>query len=81
MLICPLCNSLYQVYLKCPVCEETLVDTGILENYFEPYSPYLGEELLDRVDGVGPGKCIHLFSCPQCGYDKRYVVKAVVSRD
>lgn len=74
MLICPLCNSLYEVSLECPHCKELLKDTGILENYFGPYSPYLGEELLNQVDGVGTRECVHLFSCPHCGYDERYTV-------
>lgn len=77
MLICPLCNALYKVYPECPVCKGKLEDTGILENYFGPYSPYLGEELLDRADGVGEQECVHLFNCPQCGYDKRYIVRHV----
>ena len=74
MSICPICNGLTQVSLSCPRCRGTLVDTGILENYFEPYSPYLDEDILDLVDGVGKDQCIHLFSCPSCHYDQRYIV-------
>ena len=74
-MICPLCNSLYEVELECPYCREPLADAGILENYFGPYSPYLGEELLDQADGVGAGECVHLFTCPRCGYDERYTVR------
>ena len=74
MSVCPLCNGLTSFRLKCPFCGRTLEDTGKLENYFEPYSPYLDEEILDQTDGVGENQCIHLFHCPRCHYDKRYTV-------
>lgn len=76
MFICPLCNSLYEISLECPVCKARLEDAGILENYFGPYSPYLGEELADLADGVGEMECVHLFSCPCCGYEERYTARA-----
>lgn len=75
MSICPLCNGLVQTHFFCPSCDAELMDTGLLENYWGPYSPYLDEIILDQIDGVGPHECIHLFKCPSCGYDKKYLVK------
>lgn len=74
MSICPLCNGLRQVFLSCPNCGGELEDLGMLEYYFEPYSPYLDEEILDQADGVSPDECIHLFNCPLCGYERHYIV-------
>lgn len=74
MSICPLCNGLFNFSLPCPQCGHAMIDQGILENYFGPYSPYLDEDILDQNDGVGPGQCIHLFVCPQCGFDIRQVI-------
>ena len=54
-----------------------MLDGGALENYYEPYSPYLPENILNQADGVSANECIHLFYCPDCGYDHRYVTKLV----
>jgi transcription elongation factor Elf1 len=77
MSCCPLCNGLSEIYLSCPNCSEILEDTGMIENFFDPYSPYLGEEILDLNDGVGKNQCLHLFSCPNCGYDCQCVINHV----
>jgi len=70
---CPWCNGIRTEELFCPNCSGKLLDGGTLESYYEPYSPYLPEEILNQVDGVSPTNCIHLFYCPNCGYDHRYV--------
>ncbi len=77
MFICPLCNGLSRLELSCPLCGAQLEDQGFLGNYYGPYSPYEDEKNLDRTDGVGPGQCIHLFSCPVCGYDHRLVINSL----
>ena len=48
---------------------------GTCEDYFDPYNPYLDRELVSM--GEPPHQCIHLFSCPDCGYDSRMVVNQV----
>lgn len=78
---CPLCNGLSSIKMICPNCKTKMQDGGKLENYYEPYSPYLPEELLNQIDGVSPDKCIHLFYCPHCGYDHRYVTKLFAGPD
>ena len=78
MQLCPLCNGIYCQRVFCPSCGTELQDGGILENYYEPYSPYLPEEILDQVDGlISEEKCIHLFYCPTCGYDHQYISKLI----
>lgn len=77
MKICPLCNGLKTEFLLCPHCEELLEDKGMLEYYFEPYRPYLDEEILQKIDGVESNECLHLFSCPKCGYDVRSIIQRV----
>ncbi len=71
MSVCPLCNGLMQVTLTCPRCKGTLSDTGALTNYFDPYSPYLDDTILNQNDGVGSNECLHLFTCPKCHHDYR----------
>jgi len=77
MSCCPLCNGLSQVYLLCPNCGGVLEDKGRIENYFDPYSPYLGEELIAENDGAAPECCVHLFSCPLCGYDHPWIISHI----
>ena len=73
MPLCPLCNGIYTKNIICPNCKRQMEDGGILENYYEPYSPYLPDEILNQVDGVSSDQCIHLFYCPNCNYDRRYI--------
>jgi hypothetical protein len=73
MRICPLCNGLAKQKIVCPVCKEEMIDGGSLENYYEPYSPYLPKKILDQTDEVGQNACLHLLYCPHCGYDCRYL--------
>jgi hypothetical protein len=78
MQLCPLCNGLYEQEVYCPSCTAKLQDGGMLENYYEPYSPYLPGEILDQADGVlSQEKCIHLFYCPNCGYDHRFICELI----
>lgn len=76
---CPLCNGLIQVKEKCPACGESLEDGGTLEDFFGPYSPYeeVDEGLKSFVPEYKPEKCIHLFYCPVCGWDKRLGITKV----
>lgn len=75
MPVCPLCNGLTKLNTICPCCMIKLEDGGILENYYEPYSPYLPEKILNQADGADKDECIHLLYCPNCGYDQRYLCK------
>lgn len=77
MLLCPLCNGLNSPFLLCPNCEEQLEDAGMLENFFEPYRPYLPQSLLYEADGVGMNECLHLFNCPKCSQDLRVAIEKV----
>lgn len=75
--ICPLCNGLYYKELRCSECEGTLIDSGILEGYMEPYRPYLDQDILQKVDGLPGNKCLHLFSCTNCDYDQRQPINKI----
>ena len=49
-------------------------DSGMLEDYYGPYSPYGKIELYEpdkELKTTGMIACVHLFACPKCGYDKR----------
>jgi uncharacterized C2H2 Zn-finger protein len=72
---CPLCNALIDVSENCPRCGNIMEDQGRVEDYFDPYNPYLDRDLVTM--GKPTHQCIHLFSCPDCGYDSRMVVNQI----
>jgi hypothetical protein len=77
MELCPLCNAISDIDVSCPKCGAAMNDGGIPVGYYEPYSPYLPYNILSQNDGVSKDECIHLFYCPSCGYDHRYVVNLI----
>lgn len=79
MSICPLCNNLKQMHINCPYCDTEMVDTGAVFTYYDPYSPYLDEELYIASGDLYANYCIHLFTCPKCGYDHRYLIQCIES--
>lgn len=69
---CPLCNAFIDVKEYCPQCGIKLEDWGRVEDFFEPYNPYLDIDIVAM--GEGPHRCVHLFKCPECSYDTRITV-------
>lgn len=69
--ICPVCNGLYDRSIQCSNCGALMIQAGKLEDYNEPYSPYLENELFilnNETAITGDNCCIHLYSCPDCGH-------------
>lgn len=73
---CLLCNGLIKVEAKCPNCNGLMKDTGPLEDYYGPYSPY--EEISTELDPSQKASCVHLMACPVCGRDKRVEIKKIL---
>ncbi|HBI04627.1 MAG TPA: hypothetical protein DDY49_11430 [Paenibacillaceae bacterium] len=68
--ICPLCNGLESCAKECPNCHKEMEDTGKLENYYGPYSPYEEIDQLRLINGfpdLEQAQCLHVISCPHCG--------------
>jgi len=77
---CPVCNGLADLQNECPRCGGMMTDAGNIENYYGPYSPYDDTDLYEPPGFAGPADvspCIHLFSCPGCGYDTRIAIARV----
>lgn len=53
-------------------------DTGVVQNYFDDYSPYLSMEITEKLDGAPKEACTHLFYCKKCISDKRVVIDRVI---
>lgn len=76
-LICPVCNGLKDIYLQCSTCLQDMEEGGSLQQFFDPYSPYLSQELMD-LEGISDKVCIHLLFCYNCGIDKRVSVDKIL---
>ena len=73
--VCPLCNALQQITVKCRHCGARLVNAGKIEDFRGPYSPYTSAGILQDVKSAT--QCVHLFYCPNCGYDERIACELV----
>lgn len=70
MSVCMLCNGLTSIEKNCPQCGAIMVDAGLIQDYYDNYSAYLGQDVYE--DGYrchGGFCCVHLFTCPRCHYD------------
>ncbi|MGG0187118.1 hypothetical protein [Bacillus rhizoplanae] len=81
MAICPLCNALeYEAY-TCPTCTSILQDYGKTVDYIGPYSAYMDQELLEKVDGLSAHDsqqyCLHLLYCPTCEKQTEVTVQLI----
>lgn len=79
--LCPVCNNFGSIQLDCPVCTEQLDDIGRWSDYFGQYSPYMEIDDLKLFNGVKNDNkdqlCLHLYTCPRCGYDDVVPVQEV----
>ena len=67
--ICPVCNGLFDKQIRCCNCGMLMSQAGRLEDYNEPYSPYLGKDTFAMNNDIaitGDNCCIHLYTCPNC---------------
>ncbi|MDD3839164.1 MAG: hypothetical protein PHP06_01135 [Clostridia bacterium] len=72
--ICPICNGLYELEEYCPKCGNKMKTAGAIQDFYGPYSPYMGKEFYQDLPDY---RCIHLIHCSNCGYDKRIEVSMV----
>lgn len=65
--ICPVCNGLHTLQTRCPRCQRKMEDWGQLASFFDAYSPYEENELLDQSEAsVYEGFCQHVAYCRHC---------------
>lgn len=76
-MVCPLCNGIQEILDECEYCNGKMVDEGPLVNYLDEYSPYLSNDITQLVDGAPHDKCMHLFKCSECEFDKRVEIQRV----
>lgn len=81
MRICPKCNGLsYETYI-CQGCYSIMQDHGRMVDYYDKYSPYLDENITNKVDGLtaqeNEKECLHLFYCGQCEKEQYVSVSLV----
>lgn len=57
--ICPLCNKINDISLKCERCGGEMKNIGRVQDYSDPYGP---QDPINDADTY----CIHLFKCEKC---------------
>jgi hypothetical protein len=75
--VCPVCNSLVDMEIKCTRCEGIMTDEGRIADYFDDYSSYLDMNITELIDGAPSNQCVHLFYCPNCDYDRRIGINKI----
>lgn len=65
--VCPLCNDIREVTVIC-LCGEKMRDSGLVSDYYGPYSPYSYVDFEDLF-------CCHIFTCFWCGKNKVIRIK------
>lgn len=67
---CPVCNGLQALETVCPQCGATAEDSGRLNDYLGPYSPYGAIDETGMANGlmdVSQHICVHAVYCSACG--------------
>lgn len=75
--ICPVCNGFLLLAKRCPSCHKRMEDSGKLENFYGPYSPYVEISQLRLINGypdIAREQCIHLLTCSHCGKQEMVAV-------
>lgn len=75
--ICPVCNGLTSLSLRCPDCGKNMEDLGQAGDYFGPYSPYEENRQGNYISyegEYGVGACVHILKCFHCCCYRQYFV-------
>jgi hypothetical protein len=68
--MCPVCNGLQTLQMCCPKCGSSVEDSGRLNDFLGPYSPYRPIDDVGLTNGfldVRQHCCTHVVHCPGCG--------------
>lgn len=71
--VCPLCNGFTPLEVRCSHCGEVMSDKGTLQDFYDPYSPYLEMGIRDG-QRRNPGQCYHVYACNRCGKEQEITV-------
>ncbi|GAB6180464.1 hypothetical protein JCM14036_17830 [Desulfotomaculum defluvii] len=80
--LCALCNGLFTLTVSCPKCGEYLADSGLVQDFYDPYSAYLDQEIYeDGYKGYTEECCVHLLVCKNCGFKEYRPMKRFAEED
>ncbi|WP_332631104.1 hypothetical protein [Halalkalibacter flavus] len=69
--MCPVCNGMTTLEIRCTQCEEQQIDYGRIMDYYEKYDAYLPIDLTKRSNGIATDlkeeQCPHYLECSHCG--------------
>lgn len=74
--LCVLCNGLFTLTIICPRCGNNLTDLGLMQDFYDPYSAYLDQEIYeDGYKGYTEECCVHLLTCTSCSFKEYRAMK------
>lgn len=73
---CLMCNGLVDISIPCNYCGGVLQDLGLLQDFYDPYSPYLDQKIYqDNYKQYNAHYCVHLLHCAGCGREQYHTLK------
>lgn len=70
---CLMCNHLVEITQPCPSCGAAMQNLGLLQDFYDPYSPYLDQEIYeDGYKNYNQHYCVHLMRCDRCDIELFY---------
>ncbi|MEG6513916.1 hypothetical protein [Desulforamulus ruminis] len=77
--LCILCNRLYKLEINCPACGRSLQDLGVVQDFYDPYSPYEDQRIYqDGYRGYTEDCCVHMLYCSDCGWQEFRPIKRLL---
>ncbi|MDP4171639.1 MAG: hypothetical protein Q8906_13585 [Bacillota bacterium] len=79
MTVCPICNGMDEIHVKCGKCGNEMQDNGRVMDYYDGYSAYMSIDLMKLEDGFkdtySGNKCPHLMHCHSCQEEYVLLIK------
>ncbi|MBM7855906.1 hypothetical protein JOC37_002328 [Desulfohalotomaculum tongense] len=78
---CLMCNHLVEITQPCPNCGGEMSNLGLLQDFYDSYSPYLDQEIYeDNYKNYNHHYCVHLMKCDNCDTELFYPYKRLTEQ-
>ncbi|MTI81784.1 MAG: hypothetical protein FH758_13080 [Firmicutes bacterium] len=79
---CLMCNHLVEITQPCPGCGSPMENEGLLQDFYDPYSPYLDQEIYeDDYKNYNHDFCVHVMRCPLCNTERCLAYKRLTEKE
>lgn len=79
---CLLCNHFLNITQPCSECGRPLENLGLLQDFYDPYSPYLDQEIYyDNYKNYNENYCVHIMRCNACDKESVHAFKRLTENE